>query len=69
MATPAAAPATFEIFQIVSPDGQNTADFTDGQFRVLSFDIYENILSPHITGYSVIASSMGAAISDEDPQH
>tara|TARA_B100002019_G_scaffold211610_1_gene184432 strand:- start:2668 stop:4017 length:1350 start_codon:yes stop_codon:yes gene_type:complete len=68
MATPAAAPATFEIFQIVSPDGQNTADFTDGQFRVLSFDIYENILSPHITGYTVIASSMGAAISDEDPQ-
>ena len=48
MATPAAAPATFEIFQIVSPDGQNTADFTDGQFRVLSFDIYENIFKEPI---------------------
>ena len=69
MATPAAAPAIYEIFQIVSPDGQSSVDFIKGQFRVLSFDIYENILSPHITGTTVIVSSMGAATSKDDPQN
>ena len=68
MSTPAAAPAKFEIFQIVSPDGQNSADLTSGQFRVITFDIYENILSPHITGSAVIVSSMGAAVSKDDTQ-
>ena len=68
MSTPAAAPALFEIFKIISPDGKNSVDLTDGQFRVVSFDIFENILSPHITGETIIVSSMGAAVSPDDPQ-
>ena len=36
---------------------------------MISFDIYENILSPHITGTTVIVSSMGATKSKDDPQN
>lgn len=57
MSAPAAAPSKYEIFQIISADGSNTVDLYDAQFRVVSFDIFENILSPYITGRVVIASS------------
>ena len=55
MSAPAAAPSKYEIFQIISADGSNTVDLYDAQFRVVSFDIFENILSPYITGRVVIS--------------
>jgi len=65
MSAPALAPPKYEIFQIVSPDGGNKVDLYEGQFRVISFDIFENILSPFITGKVVISSSSGAALDDK----
>ena len=61
MSAPALAPSRYEIFQIVSSDGSNLVDLNEGQFRVTDFDIFENILSPYITGRVVITSSSGAA--------
>ena len=58
----------YELFQIVSANGENTVNLYDGQFRVLSFDYYESIISPHITGSLVISSSTGAAKSKDDAQ-
>ena len=58
----------YELFQIVSANGENSVNLYDGQFRVLSFDYYESIVSPHITGSLVISSSTGAAKSKDDAQ-
>jgi hypothetical protein len=65
MPAPATAPALYEIFQIISSDGQRKVDLYEAQFRVTSFDIFENILSPYITGRVSITSS-GAAAKDEE---
>ena len=64
MPAPATQPATYEIFQIISADGKNTVDLYNAQFRVISFDIFENILSPYITGKVSITSS-GSATKEE----
>ena len=64
----AAQQAIYEKFIILSADGQNSADLYEGQFRVISFDYFENILSPFITGSVVISSSSGAAKSKDDRQ-
>ena len=61
MSAQALAPAIYEIFKIVSPDGTRSVDLNQGQFKVLDFNIFENILSPYITGMVSISSSSGAA--------
>jgi hypothetical protein len=61
--------SVYEKFIIVSANGQNRSDINDAQFRVLSFDYYENILSPFITGTVMISSTSGAAESQEDTQN
>ncbi len=61
MAAPATSAAAYEIFKIFSPDKSNSVDIREAQFRVISFDIFENILSPYITGNVLISSSGGAA--------
>ena len=58
----------YEIFQIVSANGENSVDIFSGQFRVLSFSYYESIISPHITGSITINSSTSAAESQDDAQ-
>ena len=58
----------YELFEIVSANGENSVNLYDGQFRVLSFDYYESIVSPHITGSLVISSSTGAAKSKDDAE-
>ena len=58
--------SVYEKFIILSADGQNRADIANAEFRVTSFDYYENILSPFITGTVVISSTSGAAQSKED---
>ena len=60
--------AKYEIFQIVSANGENSVDIFSGQFRILSFDYYESIISPHITGSLIISSSTSAAESQDDTQ-
>jgi len=65
----AAQRSQYEKFIIISPDGQNRADINDAQFRVTSFDYYENILSPFITGTVMITSTSGAAESKNDTQN
>ena len=61
--------SVYEKFIILSADGQNRADIANAEFRVTSFDYYENILSPFITGTVVISSTSGAAQSKEDRQN
>jgi len=61
--------SVYEKFIILSADGQNRADIANAEFRVTSFDYYENILSPFITGTVVISSTSGAAKSKEDRQN
>lgn len=58
----------YEEFKIISQDGSNAVDAYSGQFRVISFNYYENILSPYITGNVVIVSTTAAAKSTEDTQ-
>lgn len=62
----AAQEAVYEKFEIFSPDMQNSVRIEDGEFRVVSFDYYENILSPIITGKVAIVSSSGSAKSQTD---
>ena len=52
----------YEIFEIVSNNGQKTVDLVRG---VISFSYYENVLSPMITAQAVI-SNTGFTIEDED---
>lgn len=59
MSAPAVAPVIYESFRLLSADGTNFVDLYEAQFRVITFDIYENILSPYITGSVTIASSGG----------
>ena len=59
----------YEKFIIISPDGENRADIAEAQFRVISFDYFENILSPVITGTVTIVSTSGAVESKEDKQN
>jgi len=58
----------YEEFKIISQDGSNAVDIYSGKFRVISFNYYENILSPYITGNVVIVSTTDAAKSAEDTQ-
>ena len=62
----AAQEAVYEKFEIFSPDMQNSVRIEDGEFRIVSFDYYENILSPIITGKVAIVSSSGSAKSQTD---
>ena len=62
----AAQEAIYEKFEIFSPDMQNSVKIEDAEFRVISFDYYENILSPIITGKVAIVSSSGSAKSQKD---
>ena len=52
----------YEIFEIISNNGQKTVDLVRG---VISFSYYENVLSPMITAQAVI-SNTGFTIEDED---
>jgi hypothetical protein len=65
----AAQSSIYEKFIILSADGQNRADIANAEFRVTSFDYYENILSPFITGTVIISSTSGAAKSKDDKQN
>ena len=65
----AAQSSIYEKFIIISADGQNRADIAEAQFRVISFDYYDNILSPYITGTVIISSTSGSAKSNDDKQN
>ncbi|MHA2402924.1 MAG: hypothetical protein ACXADH_08055 [Candidatus Kariarchaeaceae archaeon] len=65
----AAQSSIYEKFIIISKDGSNRADIAEAQFRVISFDYYENILSPFITGTFVVSSTSGTAKSKDDTQN
>jgi len=58
----------YEEFKIISQDGSNAVDIYSGKFRVTSFNYYETILSPFITGNVTIVSTTTAAKSNEDSQ-
>ena len=59
----------YEIFKIVSADGQTEVSIDDAQFRVTDISYYENILSPNITGKVTIFSTIGAVKSASDTQN
>ena len=65
MSAAAIQPAIYESFRLLSPDGSNFVDLYDAQFRVITFDIYENILSPYVTGAITIASSGSVGNDDK----
>lgn len=65
----AAQASIFEEFIITSDDGSNSVNLYDGQIRIISFDYFESILSPCITGTVIISSGSDAAVSREDPQN
>ena len=58
----------YEEFKIISQDGSNAVDAYSGKFRVTSFNYYETILSPYITGNVTIVSTTDATVSAEDTQ-
>ena len=60
--------AKYDKFKITSADGKRTADFNEGDFKVLTFDYFENILSPHITASATIVSTNDSVASEEDRQ-
>ena len=64
----AAKEAKYEKFTITSADGKRTADFNNGDFKVITFDYFENILSPHITGSTTLVSTNNSVPSEEDRQ-
>ena len=62
--------SVFEKFTIISPDGANRVDvFKTPEMRIISFDFFENILSPIITGVAIISSTGGSAESKDDTQN
>ena len=61
--------SVFEKFTIISPDGANRVDvFKTPEMRIISL-IFENILSPIITGVAIISSTGGSAESKDDTQN
>ena len=49
--------AKYDKFTITSADGKRTADFNNGDFKIITFDYFENILSPHITASATLTST------------
>ncbi len=60
--------ATYDKFTITSADGKRMADFNNGDFKIITFDYFENILSPHITGSATLTSTNNSVPSEEDRQ-
>ena len=59
----------YEKFIIRSADGSTEVDAALGQFRVISFSYYENILSPFIDGKILISSTSNVLESTTDTQN
>ena len=60
--------AKYDKFTITSADGKRTADFNNGDFKIITFDYFENILSPHITASATLTSTNDSVPSEEDRQ-
>ncbi|MBF90100.1 MAG: hypothetical protein CMG75_10715 [Candidatus Marinimicrobia bacterium] len=60
--------AKYDTFTITSADGKRTADFNNGDFKIIGFDYFENILSPYITGSATLVSTNNSVSSEEDRQ-
>ena len=67
--TIAAQASKFDKFTITSADGSKQVDANNGDFKWLSFDYFENILSPSISGSTTIVATNNAVASiGEDRQ-
>ena len=60
--------ASYDKFTITSADGKRTADYNNGDFKIITFDYFENILSPHITASATLTSTNNSVPSEEDRQ-
>ena len=60
--------AKYDKFTITSADGNRTADFNNGDFKIIAFDYFENILSPNITASATLTSTNDSVPSEEDRQ-
>jgi len=61
--------STYEQFIIKSADGFTEVDAASGQFRIINFHYYENILSPYISGVFTITSTGNVLESTTDTQN
>ena len=59
----------FEKFIIRSADGSNEVDVSLGQFRIINFHYYENVMSPYITGVFTVNSTGNVLESTSDIQN